>query len=176
MKLQMLSAAAASLILTVVFTILRCCLSGGVWFSLAITSGTTAYHIIYRIAVGTCVSSMCKSPNPQSLWFRQKSFEPVLYRFLRVMRWKRYMPTYEPNDFDHTLHTWDEIIQTMCRSELVHEIDIPLSFLPLLCVRIFGAFPAFMITSAGAAAFDLLFVIIQRFNRPRVIKLKNRRL
>jgi hypothetical protein len=46
-----------------------------------------------------------------------------------------------------------------------------LSFLPLLAAIPFGAFPAFLITSLAAACFDTVFVIMQRFNRPRLIKL-----
>lgn len=46
-----------------------------------------------------------------------------------------------------------------------------LSFVPLIAVRWFGSFYVFLITSIGGAMFDLVFVIIQRYNRARIIKI-----
>lgn len=41
----------------------------------------------------------------------------------------------------------------------------------LSCAIPFGAFPAFLLTSLGAELTDAAFVIVQRYNRPRVIRL-----
>ena len=38
----------------------------------------------------------------------------------------------------------------------------------------FGAYPAFIITSILSAALDMVFVIMQRYNRPRIIRLMQR--
>ena len=65
----------------------------------------------------------------------------------------------------------DEIAQAMCQAELVHETIVILSFVPVAFSAVFGAFWVFLITSLCAAAFDLMFVIIQRYNRPRIIRL-----
>lgn len=72
-------------------------------------------------------------------------------------------------------HSWDEIAQAMCQAELVHETNMVLSFLPMIAVKWFGSFGVFLITSVCGAAFDLVFVIIQRYNRPRVVKLALRK-
>ena len=80
------------------------------------------------------------------------------------------MPTYDPSCFDPKIHTWAEIAQAMCQAEIVHEVIVVLSFLPLLAAIPFGAFPVFLITSLLAAVYDLTFVIMQRYNRPRIIK------
>jgi hypothetical protein len=82
-----------------------------------------------------------------------------------------WFPTFEPNVFNPKLHTWDEIAQAMCQAELVHETIVILSFVPVAFSAVFGAFWVFLITSLCAAAFDLMFVIIQRYNRPRIIRL-----
>ena len=66
-------------------------------------------------------------------------------------------------------HTWDEIAQAMCQAELVHETIVILSFLPILAGIRFGAYPVFIITSVLAAAFDMMFVIMQRYNGPRIV-------
>ena len=59
----------------------------------------------------------------------------------------------------------------MCQAELVHEVNAAVSFVPLLFSVWVGAFPIFLITSIIAAGFDLLFAVIQRYNRPRVMRL-----
>ncbi len=59
----------------------------------------------------------------------------------------------------------------MCQSEIVHAVIILLSFVPLPGTIPFGAFPVFLLTSLAAALTDTVFVIVQRYNRPRVIRL-----
>ena len=81
------------------------------------------------------------------------------------------MPSYNPEIFSNKKHTWDEIAQSMCQSELVHETNIILSFVPLIASIYFGSFCVFLITSVCGAVFDLLFVIMQRYNRPRIVKI-----
>lgn len=80
------------------------------------------------------------------------------------------MPTYDPTCFDPKLRSWNEIAQAMCQAEIVHEVIVVFSFLPLLAAIPFGAFGVFLITSLLAALYDLCFVIMQRFNRPRILK------
>ena len=104
-------------------------------------------------------------------WYQLHSWENRLYQFLRVKKWKTKMPTYNPDIFSNRKHTWDEIAQAMCQSELVHETNIVLSFVPLIASVSFGSFEVFLITSICSAAFDLIFVIIQRYNRSRIVKM-----
>lgn len=59
----------------------------------------------------------------------------------------------------------------MCQSELVHETNVLFSFVPVLFSLWFGEAAIFIVTSALAAAFDLAFVIMQRYNRPTVIRI-----
>ncbi len=81
------------------------------------------------------------------------------------------MPTFNPEVFSYKKHSWDEIAQAMCQSELVHETNMILSFVPLIAFKWFGSFYVFLITSVCGAVFDLIFVIMQRYNRTRVIKI-----
>jgi hypothetical protein len=62
----------------------------------------------------------------------------------------------------------------MCQSEIVHEIIFVLSFMPILAIIWFGEPLAFIITSILSALFDLMFVIMQRYNRNRILRLKAR--
>lgn len=77
-------------------------------------------------------------------------------------KWKGKIPTYNEDLFSIEKRTF-------------HEINAVLSFLPLLTTGVFGSFMVFLITSVLAACFDLMFVIVQRYNRPLLVKLAKRR-
>jgi len=165
-------AAAASAVLAAVFTVL-CGLTGnGVLLTLAITFGTTAYHLGMRLLVGAVFNRvMHNNADYTKKRYQLNNWERKLYRLIKVKNWKGKMPTYYPDVFSPKKHSWDEIAQAMCQSELVHKTIAVLSFLPLLAAIPFGSLPVFLITSLLGAAYDMLFVIMQRFNRERVVKL-----
>ena len=142
--------------------------------TLAITMGTIAYHFIMRMFVGAAWYPLRNRVDPAAWWFREKTWEAALYKRLRVKNWKHHLPTYDPASFDIEKHTPEELLVAMCHSERVHETIAVLSFVPLLGTIWFGAFPAFLITSLLAAVFDMLFVILQRYNRPRMAVLIKR--
>ena len=139
--------------------------------SLAITFGTIFYHFAMRLLVGAIVPALVGMEAETGFWFRQKRFEEKLYGMLRVKQWKKYLPTYAPESFDLRKHSLEEVIHTCCCSEAVHEWIMLLSFLPVLTVPIFGAPGVFWVTSTLAALFDCCFVILQRYNRPRFIRI-----
>ena len=152
-----------------------CCLLyniGSVDFFLtfAITFGTIAYHFIMRLVVGWFFDTYMQNRADYTKgWYRIKAWEVRLYDRINVKHWKSRLPSFKPEYFDPRIHSWKEIVQAMCQAELVHEVIIVLSFAPILCSSWFGALPVFLITSIAAAIIDLTFVIIQRYNRPRVI-------
>ncbi len=138
----------------------------------AITFGTCFYHFAMRLLVGHGIDRILGNHADYSRrWYQLLPFEARLYQHLRVKKWKGRMPTYDPDCFDPKQHSWEEIAQAMCQAEIVHEAIVVLSFLPLLGAIPFGSFGVFLITSFLAALYDLSFVIMQRFNRPRIIKL-----
>lgn len=137
-----------------------------------ITCGTTAYHFLMRLGVGFIFNkTMNNKADYTKKWYQCRSWEKKLYKKLRVKRWKSSMPTYEPSMFDYKKRSWDEIAQASCQAELVHEVIILLSFLPVFFSAWFDAVIVFIITSVLAALFDLIFVIIQRYNRPRIMRM-----
>ena len=155
---------------TAVLTLLHHYFEIGWILSAAITTGTTFYHFAMRLLVGTIVPRYIRHPMNRR-WFQQKSFEPKLYETLKVKRWKDHMPTYDPSSFSLRENTLEQIVDNCCVSEAVHEVIILLSFLPLLFTLLWGAFPVFLITSLLAAAFDSCFAIMQRYNRPRLVRI-----
>ncbi len=144
----------------------------GFLFSAAITFGVTFYHFAMRLAVGYSVEKIfAKNINYNCKWFAPKKFEHRIYKKLKVRKWKGKVPTFNPEQFDVEKHTLDEIIRSMCIAEIVHEVIFLLSFLPIFLAIPFGDFWIFFITSIISTNFDLVFIILQRYNRPRVINL-----
>ena len=172
MKKVMHGIAAGTAALTVLFAISCQVMERlqSVYVSLAITFGTICYHFVMRLLVGYVVSAWAKRRplNEKCKWFASRKYEKTLYRRLNVKRWKGNVPTYAPEKFSLEYHTPEEILQEMCVAEVVHEIIVLLSFVPLTFSLIFGEFPVFLITSMLAACADCVFVILQRYNRPRM--------
>lgn len=168
--------AAFSLAATVILAISYKVTSSGILLPLAITSGTIAYHFVMRLMVGLAFhATMRNKADYRKRWYQVNKREMAVYEKLKVKQWKRRMPTYDPALFDPRLHTWEEIVQAMCQAELVHETIAVLSFLPILAGIWFGEYPVFIVTSVLSAACDIVFVIMQRYNRQRVTKLLNRK-
>ena len=145
--LVMKSAAVIFAVVTPVLWILHRALDSSLLLALTITAGTTCYHFAMRLSVGYLVPWIAKKPNIQHPWFRPLGFEAGLYKALKVKRWKDRMPTYAPENFSLKYHTLEEIIQNMCVSELVHEVIVIFSFVPLLFSEPFDGFWPFLITS-----------------------------
>lgn len=161
---------------TIIAAILYRCLGEDMYLTLAITFGTTAYHFGMRLLVGLLYNVIMNNrADYTKKWYQIRSWEQRVYQFLKVKTWKDKMPTYSPEMFSIQNHSWDEIAQAMCQAELVHETNMVLSFLPMIAVKWFGSFGVFLITSVCGAAFDLVFVMIQRYNRTRVVKLALRK-
>ena len=136
----------------------------------AISAGTTFYHFAMRLTVGSIVPHCIKQPMKYR-WFHPKSFEPKLYDTLKVKRWKDRMPTYDPASFSLRENTLEQIVDNCCVSEAVHEVIILFSFIPLFFSVRWGAFPVFLITSLLSALFDGSFAVMQRYNRPRLVRI-----
>ena len=109
-----------------------------------------------------------------SKWFAPKPFEDKLYQTLRIKAWKDRVPTLIPESFSLKIHSLDEIIQNMCVSEIVHEIIVVLSLAPILLAISFGELAVFLITFAVKALLDCIFVILQKYNRPKLFKLNKK--
>ena len=165
-----------SLLLTICFFVLYRITDYRVLVPFAITFGTIAYHFIIRLMVGTVVNMiMHNRADYHKKWYRVGDFEMKLYQKMKVKKWKSKMPTFDEDTFDITKHSWDEIVQATCQSELVHEINVIFSFLAIVASVWFDSFWVFFITSMLGAMYDLMFVAMQRFNRTRILKMKRKK-
>lgn len=138
-------------------------------------AGTVFYQFAMRILVGETVTALLKGKKLENCrYFRQRSFEPKLYRFLRVRKWKGKAITAKPWQFDMKKRSPGELLFFINQAETVHTVSFFLSFLPLCLIPFFGRGGITFLLSAAAAALDLKYIVIQRFNRPRMEKLCKR--
>lgn len=172
MKKKMISMTLISLIILLVsgtiyhFTGIR------VIFSVAITFGTIFYHLAVRLAVGCLIDAKYHNQMDYTKkWFTERSFEPKLYKKIQVKKWKKRFPTFNPQDFDLKNRSVTEIVQVTCQAEIVHEVNMVLSFVPVVFSVWFGSLGVFLLTSFAAFFYDGIFVIMQRYNRPRLLRL-----
>ncbi len=153
---------------------------GDIWYTLAVTAVTLVfYHLAMRLAVGWAVKSKAGPRlKPESFWFRQRVWEEKLYQRLHIKHWKKWSPTYIVDNFNFKKHSAEEILRNMCTAELDHELNTVLSFLPLVISlgvdRLRSELWIFAVTGIVAGCFDMYFAVIQRYNRPRLIRLKSR--
>ena len=168
-----------SVILTLVFGVLYHAFGGDLLIALLTTAGTTCYHFLMRLCIGFAVERFFPTAvNFQSPWFREHRWEKGFYRWLRVRKWERRVPTFKPEQFDVRTHTYEQLARQTCLSELVHEWIVACGFLSLFFCLFFDD-PAsnllpFLITAVLAGAYDLQFVILQRYHQPRLLRLAAR--
>ncbi|MBP0984804.1 MAG: hypothetical protein J6A19_13870 [Oscillospiraceae bacterium] len=162
------------LVLTVLFYVLYRSTLIGCFYSLFVTALTFLYHFVMRVAVGECVTLIYakREFHYSARWYQQNRFEKAVYKLLRIKRWKSKAITAKPWQFDIKNRTYEELLHNMTQAEIVHEIIMVLSFVPIGFTYWFGAGVVFVITSVAACCIDLYFVMIQRYNRPRVLALK----
>ena len=141
-------------------------------FSAAVTFGTILYHFAMRLAVGYLIDARYHNHMDYTRkWFQEKAFERKLYDKIKVKKWKKRLPTFTPQYFNLKSRSPSEIVQATCQAEVVHEVIMLLSFVPVIFSVWFGSLGVFLITSCISFLFDGVFVIIQRYNRPRLIRI-----
>ena len=85
--------------------------------------------------------------------------------------WKGKALTYNPESFSLKEHSLEEIANTMAKSEVDHRINEAISLSTMLFAILWGEFWIFCITAVAAMIFDSQFIIIQRYNRPRIVRI-----
>ena len=136
-----------------------------------VTAFTIMYHFWVRIIMGNVSKLFKKHINYKQKWFKEKKFEKKLYKILHVKNWKDKAFTYNPENFSVQNHSLEEIANTMAKSELDHWVNEIIALSTIMFGFIWGKLPLFIITAVAAMIFDSQFIIIQRYNRPRIVKL-----
>ncbi len=131
------------------------------------------YHFGIRILMGKVTNRL--KIDYSHPWYKTRKFEKKLYKLLKVRRWKDKVLTFEPDKYDFKNRTLDELATTMAKSELDHLINELISVLSLFFIALWGCAPAFVISAVAAMLFDAQFIVVQRYNRPIVLRLMERK-
>lgn len=122
-------------------------------------------------------------------WFRPDLFPYRSYKFeqegriydkLNIRKWQNKVP-----DMSRILPKWmpaknlsgnyrerlPRMLQETCVAELIHSL---LCITGLYCIKLWPGFGGVVIVMLYIVFFNLPFIIIQRYNRPRLIKLTQR--
>ena len=136
-------------------------------------SGIVAFMIMYHLWLRIIMGNVTKffKLDANMMWFKERSFEKHIYEFLRVKKWKGKALTYNPELFSLKDHTYTQIANTMTKAETDHWINELISLSALLFALLWGKFWIFLVTSVAAMLFDGQFILIQRYNRPRMLRL-----
>ena len=134
---------------------------------------TVMYHFWVRIIMGN-VSKLFVI-NYDQPWFKERKFEKKLYQILKVRKWKEKVLTYNPDLFSTKLHSYDEIANTMAKAEVDHWINEIIALSTVLFSLIWGYFWIFLVTAIAAMIFDFQFIIVQRYNRPIVLRVADKK-
>lgn len=170
-KRFMYIAACASLALMFLFFFLMVNFVRDIFCALGITSMMLCYHFTIRLVIGGVTDRIKPEQfNPESRRFREFKFEKRFYKVIRVKKWKKFVPTYDKRLFSLRDNSVNDIIVETCRAETVHWLCAASSLVTVSFSAVLGALPAFLVTGIIGALVELVFVIVQRYNRPRLIK------
>lgn len=176
MKRFMYIASVASLALMFAFFFLMVNTNKGVFATLGITAMTICYHFTVRLVIGNIAGSIKLSQfDPNARRYRERKFERKLYRKLRVKKWKKFVPSFDERQFSVKDNSFDELARTTCRAETTHWLCAAASLVTICFAVWFGSLVVFLITGILGALVDLTLVIIQRYNRPRLLRLAERK-
>lgn len=162
----------AMILVTILFYVLYKVYQADWMQPLYITGMVTSYQFGMRLLVGEGVTLRYRNRDfvLESVWLRLYDFESELYRILKVKKWKNKLITAKPEQFDLKKCSPKEVLHNVVQAEVVHRIIMPLSFVPIILIIPYGAAGIFIITSIISSLIEVPFVIIQRYNRPRVIR------
>lgn len=140
-------------------------------------TGIVSFMILYHFGLRIFMGEVTKRfrVNYNHGWYKQRSFEKRLYKIMKVRKWKDKVLTFDPASFDFENRSLEQLATTMAKSELDHWINEMISVVSIFFFLIWGCFPAFLITAIFAMIFDAQFIIVQRYNRPIVLRLVERR-
>lgn len=132
---------------------------------------TMFFHIVIKPFLAIITVNLLDNVIKKDLrWFNVNRCETLLFTILMVKKWKKFLPTYDKSAFDIKNTPIEKIIYSTKRAEVFHETTFLLSFLPLFLIIPYKLVWFFIITSVIGALMELIFVIEQRFNRPRLCK------
>ncbi len=148
------------------------------YLALFITFLMFAYHIDVRLLSGALVSAFKGKINIEKKSHRISEKEYRRLTRLKVKKWKDRFPTLFKKQFSLDKEgAVDEVLRSCINAEIVHWLCLVLGLgaIPLGCLLSLDELWLYALTSLLALLFfDLPFILIQRYNRFRLYKVKDR--
>lgn len=139
------------------------------WILIFVATEMVIFHLLPPFAV---LLSMVAYKTKCRFWFNQADWEKSLYKKLKVKDWKNKLPTYDANMFKLKAGSKEDVIKLMIQSENVHLLLIFLSYIPIFWGRTYGHWSVMIAMAIAFSVIHIPFVIVQRFNLPRIINAK----
>jgi len=119
--------------------------------------GIVAFVILYQFGLRLLTGQLNNrfDVDPNHPWFKQKSFEKPLYKAIRVKKWKKNVPTYNPELFVIGERSLDDIAKSMAKVELDHWTNVAISLSTLLFPLLWGQFWLFFVVAVLCILFDM---------------------
>jgi glycosyl-4,4'-diaponeurosporenoate acyltransferase len=147
-----------------------------------------AANIVFWLALHVFGAAIITSLTPRKLYvytnliFKERPFENRLYTALRIKRWKDSLPIYRHNNsmFDRkhlnkkiSREYLDTFIVETCKAEFVHLIISILGLSSVVFVFMeIEAFHTFLIIVMIMLCVHAPFIMVQRYNRFRMVELR----
>ena len=143
---------------------------------LVMWTGIVSFMILYHFGLRILMGKVTKtwSITYRHSFFKPRKFEKKLYKLLKVRKWKDKVLTFEPELYDFQNRTLEQLANTMSKSETDHWINEIISIVSILFTFIWGCPAAFIVSAIAAMIFDAQFIVVQRYNRPIVLRLAAR--
>lgn len=168
--------AAASILLMFMFMMLFVRTKATVLLIFGIIMLNIAFQFIARLIINTiCEGVFENGINSSSDYFKTSDFEDRLYNSIGVKKIKKQLPVIDRTNFSLRRHSMQNIIDVGCEIEVEHELGMAASLLGIMLAIPFGEMWLFVIFAVLAVLFDFVVVIIQRYNRPRLITVQLKR-
>ena len=143
-------------------------------FWIGMVTFTIMYHFWVRIIMGNVLKLFKKHITYKQYFFKEKKFEKKFYDLIKVKSWKDKVLTYAPQEFDLKENSLETVANNMAKAELDHWINSLISISTISFGFISNVFWPFIVSAIFAMAFETQFIVLQRYNRPRVVKIIER--
>ena len=143
-------------------------------FWIGMVTFTIMYHFWVRIIMGNVLKLFKKHITYKQYFFKEKKFEKKFYDLIKVKSWKDKVLTYAPQEFDLKENSLETVANNMAKAELEHWINSLISISTISFGFISNVFWPFIVSAIFAMAFETQFIVLQRYNRPRVVKIIER--
>lgn len=131
------------------------------------------YEFWMRIILGIILIK--PTYNVDSKRFKVHNWELKIYNFFKMKKWIKHAPTFNPDQYDASKLSLDDIIQNTCRNEVTHSVYFFLTYVPIIWAIWLGYMPFCVIQALIVCQTDVILISLQRFNRQRLIKLNRRK-